>query len=113
MRNVRYLALFVPVALLTFLIGVFISRITLTLSHQEPSDEWQEALESSDTVEVLSALMWFSGSHSDIDPGTEGTKFLTVRQRASVQKRLAELSESNNFWIKSVAATIMANRPTD
>ena len=80
---------------------------------ERSADEWQEALESSDTVDILSALMWFSGSHSDVDPGTEGTKFLTVRARASVQKRLSELSESNNFWIKSVAATIMANHPTD
>ena len=64
---------------------------------ERSADEWQQALESSDTVEVLSALMWFSGSHSDIDA------------QASVQKRLAELSESDNFWIKSAARSITTN----
>lgn len=84
---------------------------------ERSADEWQEALESSDNVEILSALMWLSGSHSDIDPAkednSEGRKFLTVRARASVQKRLAQLSESDNFWIRSAASSITANHPTD
>ena len=66
---------------------------------ERSADEWEEALESSDTVEVLSALMWLSGSHADI-------------YAASVQKRLAELSASDNFWIKSAASSITANDQT-
>lgn len=80
---------------------------------ERSADEWEEALESSDTVEILSALMWLSGSHSDIYAAKEDNpderKFLTVSARASVQKRLAELSESDNFWIRSAAISITAN----
>lgn len=83
---------------------------------ERSADEWEEALESSDTIEILSALIWLSGSHSDIyapkEDNSEERNFLTVRARASVQKRLAELSESHNFWIKSVASSITANDQT-
>ena len=79
---------------------------------QRSADEWEEALESSDNIEILSALMWLSGPHSNIDPAgpkeaySEERKFLMVRGRPSVQKRLVQLSESDNFWIKSAASSI-------
>ena len=84
-------------------------------------DEWEKALNSSDKAEVLSALMWLSGYHrngetvgSDEDKA-EMEKTLTLRSRASVQRKLKELSqldEQANFkkyWIRTAATAALKN----
>jgi hypothetical protein len=74
---------------------------------------WEEALNSSDRVRVLQALMWLGGIH--LNPGTplpeyvhEDPKLARLAQellnRPSVKTRIAELRTSDNEWIRDAAA---------
>jgi hypothetical protein len=84
------------------------------------ADEWEKALNSNANVEVLSALMWLAGSHSDgkeqsgpfAEDRTEFEKFSALRARETVQRRVKELSEVDDqadltkFWIKAAAGMV-------
>ncbi len=49
-------------------INYWAANVEIGPTIERSADEWEEALESSDNVEILSALMWLSGPHSNIDP---------------------------------------------
>ena len=63
-------------------------------------DEWKKALHSADDVEVLSALLSLG----------EAEKGSALWSGESVRKRLTELSESKNFWIKTAADSILTRK---
>ena len=73
------------------------------------ADDWERALQSSDTGEVLSALTWLAGSHWNgqeapyDEDRADAEKVTDLRARESVRRRLAELTNSTNFLIKSTA----------
>ena len=66
------------------------------------SDEWEKLLNSSNTAEVLSALVWLNGNHAEDVPSPS--------ERAPVHKRLRELSQSENPWIASAAKSVLENK---
>jgi hypothetical protein len=72
---------------------------------QRTADEWEAALNSTDTPEVTAALMWLGGIHWDGQPAPydedkpEAEKVSQLLARASIRKRLNELSKSSDWWI--------------
>jgi hypothetical protein len=87
------------------------------------ADEWAKALASSDTVEVLQALMWLGGHHIALEEleyqkgqsedwktiqcpeeATADTKlFLEVSARNDVRQTLLRLNKSSNDWVRQAA----------
>jgi hypothetical protein len=77
-------------------------------------DEWEKVLSSSNSAEILSALVWLGGSHwtdipSPYDDKVEAEKAHALRSRGGVRKRLRELSQSDNPWIKTAAQSVLEN----
>ncbi|MBV9960506.1 MAG: hypothetical protein JO360_18910 [Acidobacteria bacterium] len=82
------------------------------------ADKWKEALTSEDTVEVLRALNWLSGSHSDTDEEETDARASAVenladirhvealRGREDVLKLVERLTKSPNRWIREAAALV-------
>lgn len=77
------------------------------------ADEWEHALSSPQPAEVLSALMWFGGHHWNGEPApyddnkADGEKYSALRARSSVQAKLNELSQSENYWISAAAKSAL------
>lgn len=81
---------------------------------QRSVDEWEKALNSADDVDVLTALLWLGGVHwnglpapYDVDKD-EAEKVSILSSREPVRKRLFELSQSKNYWIKAAAQPIIS-----
>ena len=76
------------------------------------ADEWERELQSTDDARVLSALIWLRGYHwgGQAPPYDEdrpdGEKVTTLYARESVRRRLADLKNSTNFYIKQAAEAI-------
>lgn len=82
------------------------------------TNEWKDALESLDFAEVLATLTWLSGTHLDPKeavPEVSGMPPVAhediiearlageVRRGEAVQKRLKDLSVSQNLWVRQAA----------
>ncbi|MBI3410957.1 MAG: hypothetical protein HY040_21695 [Planctomycetes bacterium] len=74
--------------------------------------EWEALLNSVDLREVLEGLTWIGAMHDlradldGIDPGelpADMRLIAAVRRRPGVQRKIAELTESNNQWIREAA----------
>lgn len=83
----------------------------LTITGRSAND-WQDALESSDTAEVLATLTWLSGSHWDPkEPApeyqredmSEARLADDVRGRERVKTALNTLRLSENLWVRQAA----------
>lgn len=79
-------------------------------------EEWDKALHSSDEAEVLTALLWLGGLHwngqpapYDSDKG-EAEKVRALWSRELVRKRVLELEQSGNLWIKGMALSATTER---
>src|SRR6185369_10758200 len=76
------------------------------------ADEWERELQSTDDARVLSALIWLRGYHwgGQAPPYDEdrpdGEKVTNLYARESVRRRLADLKNSTNFYIKQAAEAI-------
>jgi len=81
---------------------------------QRSVDEWEKALHSADDVEVLTALLWLGGHHWEGQPApydedkSEAEKVSVSLSSEQVRKRLFELSQSKNFWIKAAVQPIIS-----
>lgn len=90
------------------------SRMTIGPQIQHSVDEWEKALHSDDDVEVLTALLWLGGHHWEGEPAPydedkgEAEKVSVLLSREQVRKRLFELSQSENFWIKAAVQPIIS-----
>lgn len=79
-------------------------------------DEWEKELQSTDDMRVLAALAWLGGYHWDgQDPGCEedrsdAGKVTNLMARESVRRRLADLSNSSNYFIKGTAETVVRDK---
>lgn len=77
------------------------------------ADEWEADLQSTDDARVLSALTWLGGSHWSgqeppyDDDRANGEKVTKLRARESVSRRLAELTNSPNYFVKRAADAIV------
>lgn len=80
---------------------------------QRSTDDWENALHSGDEAEVLSALLWFGGIHWSGEPPPydddkeESEKVSSLISRERVQRRLVQLSQSENLWIRRAAESIV------
>jgi hypothetical protein len=80
------------------------------------ADEWDADLQSTDNARLLSALTLLRGSHwnrqeppNDEDrPNRE--KVIALRGRESVRRRLADLTNSDNYIIKNTAEAIVKDK---
>ncbi len=75
------------------------SHMTIGPPVNRSSDEWGNALRSRDDAEVLSALVWLNGYHQKREPSLPD----------SVRKRLQELTQSENVWLKITAQSLLEN----
>lgn len=79
------------------------------LLSQRTADDWESALNSKDTAEITSALIWLGGSHwngeaSPYDEDKpEAEKVSTLLSRNSVKKRLNDLANSEIPWVQVTA----------
>jgi hypothetical protein len=72
------------------------SHMTIGPQVERSFGEWEKALRSSEEVEVLSALVWLNGH-------------VPLPFHEKVQNRLQELSQSENFFIKTSAQSVLEN----
>src|SRR5215813_8117508 len=77
--------------------------------------DWERALNSANTVEVMAALVWLGrtdpggpGQDSD-DAKAETAKAQQLRSSESVRKRLLELSQSEDWWVQAEAKAALKN----
>jgi hypothetical protein len=82
--------------------------------------EWEELVDSSDPTHVLEALTWIGGHHRADDiwrpemffESVESVRLVTaVRNSPVVQKRIAELTTSDNQWIREAAVLALEQLP--
>jgi len=82
-------------------------------------DEWEKALMSDDAVELLQMLMWFGGTHGDVDLPPSNWPIgespyadlrNRLRGRESVKERLRKLRESENRWVREATELAMGLR---
>lgn len=76
------------------------SYMTIGPEDERLADEAEKDLDSSNEAEVLSALVWLNGYHSE----------LPLKSRAGLQKRLKELRQSENIWISSAAQSVLESK---
>jgi hypothetical protein len=109
------------IALVYLEVGAMLDRnnyqnphMTIGPEIQRSVDEWEKALHSADNAEVLTALLWLGGHHwegesapYDEDKG-EAEKVSVLLSREQVRKRLFELSQSENLWIKTASQSIIS-----
>ena len=69
---------------------------------QRSVDEWEKALHSDNDAEVLTALLWFGRHDWDEEPAIS-----ILSSREQVRKRLFDLSQSENLWVKAAAQPII------
>jgi hypothetical protein len=74
------------------------SHFTIGPQNERSIREWEDALDSTEDVEVLSALVWFNGN-------------LEFRTRDRVSERLEELKNSENYFIKRAAESVLESTP--
>ena len=74
-------------------------HMTIGPQIQRSADEWEQALHSEHDTEVLTALLWL---------GSEEEEGSILSSREQVRKRLFELSQSKNFWIKAATQPIIS-----
>jgi len=74
-------------------------HMTIGPQIQRSVDEWEQALHSEHDTEVLTALLWL---------GSEEEEGSILSSREQVRKRLFELSQSKNFWIKAATQPIIS-----
>lgn len=90
------------------------SNLTVGPQLQRSVDEWEKALHSANDAEVLTALLWLGGYHWDGQPAPydkdkgEAEKVSILSSREQVRKRLFELSQSKNLWIKAATQPIIS-----
>lgn len=81
------------------------------------ADDWQNALQSDDTAEVLSALIWLGGLHWDgqappyDEDKAEAEKVSALCSRDGVRQKLMELSHSTNLWVQMAAQATLKDDP--
>lgn len=79
-----------------------------------PAADWERALVSNDTAEVLAALTWLGGHH--LDPSEADGSYVyedlsearlakEVRQRPAVKAAVNALRNSNNAWVREAASS--------
>jgi len=76
--------------------------------------DWERALNSSNTVEVMAALVWLGRTNRDgpwqnPDAKAEAAKVQQLRSSGSVHKRLLELSQSEDWWVQAEAKAASKN----
>lgn len=73
------------------------------------AEEWQKALESNDTAEVLAALSWLNGTHWNPQQNQTEKFYESINEAKLVEKvrsdnntkeRINTLSQSKNLWFK-------------
>jgi len=74
-------------------------HMTIGPQIQRSADEWEQALHSEHDTEVLTALLWL---------GSEEEEGSILSSREQVRKRLFELSQSKNLWIKAATQPIIS-----
>ena len=80
------------------------------------ADEWERELQSTDNARVLSALIWLGGAHWNgqaapyDEDRPDGEKVTNLRARESVRRRLADLTNSSNFLIKSTVQAMATDK---
>jgi hypothetical protein len=80
------------------------------------ADEWERELQSTDDARVLSALTWLGGGHWDgqgppyDEDRPDAEKITNLRSRESVRQRLAGLTKSPNYFIRTVAQAILKDK---
>ena len=81
------------------------------------ADQWETELQSTDESRVLSALTWLAGHHwgadavlNDPEDQSDSAKDINLRARDSVRRRLADLTNSENFFIKSTAEAVLNDK---
>lgn len=80
------------------------------------ADEWERELQSADDARVLSALIWLGGSHWDgqappyDEDRPDGEKVTNLYARDSVRQRLADLAKSPNYFIRTVAESVVKDK---
>ena len=78
----------------------------------QSAEDWEKALTSGDTAEVLAALTWLAGKH--LDPGegvpdysheyiSEAQLVQVVRTRPVIAVAVSSLKDSNNPWVREAA----------
>jgi len=74
--------------------------------------EWTELLNSLDSKQVLEALTWIGGHHrmENVWNGS-GSVVAAVRNSPAVQKRIGELTVSENQWIREAAVLAQEQLP--
>lgn len=80
---------------------------------QRTVDDWETALNSKDTAEVTSALIWLGGLHWDgqappyDEDKPEAEKVSKLLSRDSVKKRLSALANSEDMWVQVTAKHVL------
>jgi hypothetical protein len=83
------------------------------LLSQRTVNDWETALNSKDTAEVTSALIWLGGSHWNgqappyDEDKREAEKVSTLLSRDSVKKRLTDLANSEVRWVQITAKRVL------
>jgi hypothetical protein len=71
--------------------------------------EWEDALYSSDRVELLKTLVWLDGRHSGDDNDSDALLLQEVRSRPRVRAALRLHLTSDDEWVRTAAR--LANEP--
>ena len=80
------------------------------------ADEWERELQSTDDARILSALTWLGGHHwygpeaSNDEDRLDGQRVKDLLARESVRRRLADLTNSSNFFVEHAAKAILKDK---
>jgi hypothetical protein len=87
-------------------------RLTVGPRLNLSAGDWEADLQSTDDARVLSALIWLGGDHWNgqeapyDEDRADAEKVTSLRARDSVRRRLADLTNSKNYFIKNTAEAI-------
>lgn len=123
MRIIKRLAVFSIASLITFGLGVTVHRVgPAAIRYFSQPSAWQVLLsfENQDLegldARVLSALTWLGGYHwigpdaSNDEVRIDWQKMKDLRARESVRRRLADLTNSSNFFVEHAAKAILKDK---
>lgn len=91
-------------------------RLTIGPRVNLSADDWEKELQSTDDARVMSALTWLGGFHWNgqeppyDEDRPDGEKVTNLRARESVRRRLADLANSTNYFIRLTAEAILKEK---